>query len=99
MLCAVVRGWKLRAQRRGKYCDFRFKPLLPARRAQGIERSDAAKKTQKDRLYCVGELKNLRTLHSTTACYDRLKRDLSLIQKKIVYLQKIKGGDRDKEII
>ena len=39
MLCAVVRGWKLRARRRGKFCDFRFKPLLPARRAQGIERS------------------------------------------------------------
>ena len=41
MLCAVVRGWKLRARRRGKFCYFRFKPLHPARKAQGIERSDA----------------------------------------------------------
>ena len=54
MLCAGVRGWKLRARRRGKLCNLRFKPLLPAHEAQGIERSDAAKETQKDRLYCVG---------------------------------------------
>ena len=47
MLCAVVRGWKLRARRRGKFCNFRFKPLLPAHEAQGIERSDAAKKRRK----------------------------------------------------
>ena len=39
MLCAVVRGWKLRARRRGKFCNFRFKPLLPAHEVQGIERS------------------------------------------------------------
>ena len=59
MLCAVVRGWKLRARRRGKFCNFRFKPLLPAHEAQGIERSDAAKETQKDRLYCVGREENI----------------------------------------
>ena len=34
-------GLKLRAQRRGKLCDFCFKTLLPAREAQGTERSAA----------------------------------------------------------
>ena len=35
-------GLKLRAQRQGKFCNSLFKTLLPARGAQGIERSDAA---------------------------------------------------------
>lgn len=36
-------GPKLGAQRRGKLSDFHSKTLLPARKAQGIERSDASR--------------------------------------------------------